>query len=78
MNETNIYIQKSRNFAFQSRCFSMHKHKPLIKPMIVTATDSYIISISGPAFYAYDRNNDALNLRFMLKSDEENMLSWFE
>lgn len=56
----------------------MHKHKPLVKLMIVIATDSYIISIPGPTFYAYDRNNDALNLRFMLKSDEENMLSWFE
>lgn len=57
----------------------MQKHKPLVKPMIVTTTDSFkfIISILGP-FYANERTNDALNLRFMLKPNEENMLSWFK
>lgn len=44
--------------------------------MIVAATDGYIISILGP-FYANGRNNDASILKYMLKSNEENMLSWF-
>lgn len=77
MDGTYIYIQKSHNYAFQRQCFSMHKHRPLVKPMVVTATDGYIISILGP-FFANGRNNDASILKYMVKSNEENLLQWFK
>ena len=77
MDGTYIYIQKSRKYAFQRRCFSLHKHRPLVKAMVVTATDGYIISILGP-FYANGQNNDASILKYMVKTNEENMLSWFK
>ncbi len=36
---TYIYIQKSRDYVFAQRTFSMHKHRPLVKPMpLVTTT----------------------------------------
>ena len=45
--------------------------------MVVTATDGYIISILGP-FFANGRNNDASILKYMVKSNEENLLQWFK
>ena len=48
-----------------------------MKAMVVTATDGYIISILGP-FYANGQNNDASILKYMVKTNEENMLSWFK
>ena len=55
---TYIYIEKSGNYSFQSRSYSMHKgrprsysmHKgrPLVKPMMLVATDGYILSVLGP------------------------------
>ena len=38
MDSTYLYLQKSSNNEFQRRSFSMHKHRHLIKPMIITAT----------------------------------------
>ena len=38
MDGTYLYLQKSSNNEFQRRSFSMHKHRNLIKPMIITAT----------------------------------------
>ena len=76
MDGTYIFIQKSHKYAFQRRCFSLHKHKPLVKAMVVTATDGYIISILGP-FYANGQNNEASILKYMVKTNEKTMLSWF-
>lgn len=38
MDGTYLSIQKSSNHLFQRRTYSMHKHKNLVKPMIITAT----------------------------------------
>jgi hypothetical protein len=38
MDGTYLPIQKSANSQFQRRTYSMHKHKNLVKPMIITAT----------------------------------------
>ena len=35
---THLYIQKPSNNLLQRRTYSMHKHRNLLKPMIVTAT----------------------------------------
>ena len=35
---TYLTIQKSSNSKFQRRTYSVHKHKNLVKPMIITAT----------------------------------------
>jgi hypothetical protein len=41
MDGTYIYIEKSSNNAMQRRTYSFHKHRHLIKPMIITATVSF-------------------------------------
>jgi hypothetical protein len=41
MDGTYLFVQKSSDNNFQRRSFSMHKHRHLIKPMIITATVSY-------------------------------------
>ena len=40
MDGTYLFVQKSRDNIFQRRSYSMHKHRNLIKPMIITATVS--------------------------------------
>lgn len=44
MDGTYLFIQKSGDNKFQRRSFSMHKHRNLIKPMIITATVSKTIT----------------------------------
>ena len=40
MDGTYIYIQKSSNNEMQRRNYSFHKHRHLVKPMIITSTVS--------------------------------------
>ena len=46
---TYLFVQKSNNNHFQRRSYSMHKHRNLIKPMIITATVNrstiYVLSL---------------------------------
>jgi len=53
-----MYIQKSGNFQFQGRSYSMHKGRPLIKPMVVVSTTGYFITVVGP-YLSDSKNNDA-------------------
>jgi len=39
---TYMYIEKSSNYSFQRRSFSMHKGRPLVKPMMIVSTTGYI------------------------------------
>lgn len=48
----------------------MHKHRPLIKPMMVVTTTGYIVSILGP-YLADGKNNDARILQHMIKTNTE-------
>jgi len=40
---TYLYCQKSSNNEFQRRTYSNHKHRHLVKPMIITASVSMIV-----------------------------------
>jgi len=48
LDGTYVYIQKSSNFLFQRKNFSGHKHRPLLKPMMVVSPDGHIIDCIGP------------------------------
>ena len=50
MDSTYLYLQKSSNNEFQRRSFSMHKHRNLIKPMIITATVYVFVTIIHKIF----------------------------
>lgn len=72
---TYIYIQKSSNYQFQRRSFSMHKGRPLVKPMMIVTTTGYILEVLGP-FYADGQNNDAAIITAHMNAAAENLKSW--
>ncbi|CAF3200987.1 unnamed protein product [Rotaria sp. Silwood2] len=75
LDGTYIYCQKSANNVLQRRLFSLHKNRPLLKPMIICATDGYIISAVGP--YLSDwYNNDASITKHILLSNKEEIHDW--
>ncbi|XP_033753259.1 uncharacterized protein LOC117336747 [Pecten maximus] len=74
---TYIYIQKSSKFQFPRRSYNMHKHRPLVKPMIFVSTTGYIVSVLGP-YLRHSKNNDAEILKHALKTDEEAIRSWLQ
>ncbi|KAK3087266.1 hypothetical protein FSP39_003827 [Pinctada imbricata] len=45
LDGTYIYINKSGNFKFQRQSFSLHKGRPLVKPMVIVSTTGYFISV---------------------------------
>lgn len=75
LDGTYIYIQKSMNFAFQRKSYSMHKGRPLVKPMIIVTTSGYYLSVLGP-YVA--KNNDAVILSHIMKTNKEDVLKWIE
>ncbi|XP_033726042.1 uncharacterized protein LOC117315788 [Pecten maximus] len=74
---TYIYIEKSNNFQFQRRSYSIHKNRPLVKPMVIVTTTGYIVSILGP-YHADSKNNDASILKHNIKTNMENMKDWLQ
>ncbi|XP_056022083.1 uncharacterized protein LOC125673390 [Ostrea edulis] len=77
LDGTYVYIQKSSNFAFARRSYSMHKHRPLIKPMMVVTTSGYIVSVLGP-YLADSKNNDANILKHMICHNAEELRNWLQ
>lgn len=75
LDGTYIYIQKSGNFSFSRRSYSLHKHRPLIKPMMVVTTTGYIVSVLGP-YLADSKNNDASILNHIIQRNVEEMTNW--
>lgn len=73
LDGTYVYIQKSSNFSFQRRSYSLHKFDNLLKPFLIVCCDGYIVDASGP--YAATKS-DAVILKDMLHSDE-GVLNWF-
>jgi len=69
LDGTYIYIQKSSNYAFQRRNYSGHKHRPLLKPMMVVAPDGHIIDTIGP--YSANDNDAAI-----IKSIGDNLMQF--
>ena len=74
---TSLYVQKRTNNLLQRKLFRLHKDRPLIKPMIIVATDGYIVSAIGP-YYADWRNNDANITNHLLRTNQENILNWLK
>lgn len=70
LDGTYIYIQKSQNHYFQRRSYSMHKGRPLVKPMVVVTTTGYYLTILGP-YLSDGKNNDARILNHILRSNLE-------
>jgi hypothetical protein len=74
---TYIYIQKSNNFQFQRRTYSLHKGRPLVKPMVIVTTTGYYVSIIGP-YLADSKNNDAAILNHILQTNIADIKSFLK
>lgn len=62
---TYIYIEKSSDYSFQRQTYSMHKNRPLVKPMVIVTSTGYIVDVFGP-YFADGNNNDAQILNNLL------------
>lgn len=45
---TYCYIEKSSNYLYQKRTYSMHKYRNLVKPFLMVCTDGHIFDVLGP------------------------------
>ncbi|XP_056014968.1 uncharacterized protein LOC125654892 [Ostrea edulis] len=75
LDGTYIYIQKSNNFQFQRRSYSLHKGRPLVKAMVVVTTTGYFLTTIGP-YLADGKNNDAAILTHMFKTNVHDIKNW--
>ncbi|CAF2624748.1 unnamed protein product [Rotaria sp. Silwood2] len=75
LDGTYCYIQKSANNLLQRRTYSLHKGKPLVKPMMIVSSDGYIISVMGP-FLADGRNNDAEITKNIIYNNKQGFTDW--
>ena len=75
-DDTYVYIEKRGDYSFQRRSYSFHKDRPLLKPMMLVATDGYILTVLGP-YLADGKNSDAKITEHMLKSNSEDIRNWF-
>lgn len=74
---TYVYIEKSSNYNFQRRSFSVHKGRPLVKPMMLVTTTGYIVDVFGP-YFADGKNNDANILTSLMKTDASALRKWLK
>lgn len=75
LDGTYCYIQKLGNNLLQRRTYSLHKGKPLVKLMMIVASDGYIISAIGP-FLADRTNNDAEITKNIIYNNKEGITDW--
>ncbi|XP_062619312.1 uncharacterized protein LOC134280876 [Saccostrea cucullata] len=75
LDGTYIYIDKSSNFHFQRRSYSVHKGRPLLKPMVIVTTSGYFVSVLGPYLSDF-KNNDASILTHIIKTNVEDIKKW--
>lgn len=77
LDGTYIYVQKSTDFAFQRRSFSMQKHRHLVKPMMIVSTTGYIMAAIGP-YLADGKNSDAKILNHILATYVQEIKLWIK
>ena len=77
LDGTYIYIQKSGQYNFQRRSYSLHKNRPLVKPMMVCTTTGYIVGVFGP-YYADYKNNDAAITKHIFENNIDDIKTWLK
>ena len=76
LDGTYIYIQKSGQYNFQRRSYSLHKNRPLVKPMMVCTT-GYILGVFGP-YYSDYKNNDAAITKHIFQKNIDDIKTWLK
>ncbi|KYN28908.1 hypothetical protein ALC57_01669 [Trachymyrmex cornetzi] len=73
-----IYRKKFElSIRFQRQTYSVHKGRPLVKPMIIVSFTGYIVTIFGP-YFADGKNNDANILTTLMRSDASELRSYLK
>lgn len=68
MDGTYLFIEKSSNFLYQRRTYSLHKYRNLIKPFLIVCGDGHIIDITGP--YAATTTDSDIMTKILENHDE--------
>lgn len=72
-----IYLQKSGNFIFLRRLYSIYKYRLLVKFMIVVIILGYIVFVLG--LYLVDfKNLDVKILMYMIEINVEEIKDWIQ
>nr|XP_049701353.1 uncharacterized protein LOC126055576 isoform X3 [Helicoverpa armigera] len=61
---TYCYIEKSSNYLYQKKTYSLHKYRNLTKPFLMVCTDGYIIDVLGP-YPATTSDSDIMRHEFL-------------
>lgn len=48
MDGTYVYVQKSSNYKYQKKTYSLHKYRNLVKPFLIVCCDGHILDVLGP------------------------------
>lgn len=76
IDATYAFTPKSSNFDVLRKSFNLHKHRHLVKLVVVTGPTGYFLDIHGP-YFSNARNNDANILNQKLRRLADDMLAWF-
>jgi hypothetical protein len=77
LDGTYFYIQKPTDQEKQRQTFSPHKHRNLLKAMMVVSTTGRIVECEG--LYDSDaQNNDAMILQHMMTKPSPSILTYFQ
>ena len=77
LDGTYIYIQKSGQYNFQRRSYSLHENRPLVKPRMVCTTTGYILGVFGP-YYSDYKNNDAAITKHIFQRNIDDIKTWLK
>lgn len=77
LDGTYLYVQKPSDFELQRKLYSSHKHRHLLKTMMVITTTGKILECEG-LFAADGNNNDSRILESMLKAGTSSVLNFLE
>ncbi|XP_062568569.1 uncharacterized protein LOC134230745 [Saccostrea cucullata] len=77
LDGTYIYVQKSSQFSFQRRSYSLQKQRHLLKPMMIVTTTGYIVAAIGP-YLADGKNSDANILKHIIGTDTQEIKTWLQ
>lgn len=72
---THIYVQKSSNYLYQKKTYSLHKYRNLIKPFLIVCTDGYIVDVLGP-YPATTTHANIINQEF--NEDTSSLREYFQ
>lgn len=73
LDGTYIYLQKSSNYFFQRKSYSLHKFRHLLKPFLIVCPDGHILHIYG----LYEATKSDAKILSDIVRSENDPFNWF-